>query len=118
MRYLRILKRLSLRSNHHSHKISCLIIRSGKIIGRGFNMLKTHPHSPHKNWNQVHAEFHAVLNAGYDVEGATAYIFRQKKDGSLASSKPCPSCHEFLVKQGIAEIVYTFDKSYKMEKLA
>jgi len=118
MRYLRILKRLSFKSNHHSHHIACLIVRSGKIIGRGYNMIKTHPHSPHKNYKQIHAEFAAVLNAEYDVKGAIAYIFRQTKDGTPAVSKPCASCHQFLVEQGIVEIVYSIEGSYKEEKLA
>lgn len=118
MKYLKLLRKLSLRSNHHSHRISCLIVRGGKIIGRGFNMIKTHPHSPQKNFKQIHAEFAAVLDSCYDVEGATAYIFREKKDGTLAVSKPCPSCHEFLVKQGVSEIVYSFHDSFKKERIS
>lgn len=118
MKYYNLLKKLSLRSNHHSHQMSCIIIRGNKVIGRGFNMLKTHPHSPHKNFKQIHAEFAAVLNAGYDVKGATVIIFREKKDGTLAVSKPCTSCHQFLIEQGVEEIVYTFENSFKMEKIA
>lgn len=118
MRYLRILKRLSIRSNHHSHQISCIIIRGGKIIGRGFNMIKTHPNSPHKDYKNIHAEFAAVLNANYDVVGGTAIIFRQRKDGTLALSKPCTSCHQFLINHGIVEIIYSFENNFKMEKIA
>ncbi len=81
-------------------------------------MVKTHPHSPHKNYKQIHAEFAAVLNANYDVAGGTAYIFRQTKDGIPAISKPCTSCHQFLVEQGITEIVYSCEGTYKEEKLA
>jgi len=81
-------------------------------------MLKSHPQSPHRNWKQRHAEFNAVISADWDVEGATAYIFREQKDGTLAIAKPCTSCAAFLVSNGVREIVYSFQGSYKKEKLA
>jgi deoxycytidylate deaminase len=118
MKYLRLLKKLSLKSNHHQHKMACLLVRGGRIIGRGYNMVKSHPDSPHKCFKQIHAEFHAVLNAGYDVENATAYIFREKKDGTLALARPCRHCMVFLIKNGVKEIVYSFDNSHKKERIA
>lgn len=117
MKYLRILKRLALCSDHHSHKMSCILVRGGKIIGRGYNMLKSHPNSPHPRFRQRHAEFNAIISASYDVRGATAYIFREQKDGTLAIAKPCTSCSAFLVANGVTEIIYSFQGSYKEEKL-
>lgn len=98
--------------------MACVIVRGGKIIGRGFNMSRTHPSSPQLGYKQIHAEFSAVLNADYDVKGGTAYIFRQRKDGKLAMSRPCVYCHQFLIEQGIHDIVYSFDGNFVKEKLA
>ncbi len=109
-------KRAAVRSDHRIHKIGCVIARGNKIIGIGWNILKTHPKSPHK-YKSIHAEFMASINAG-DIKGATAYVFRQQKNGVWANSKPCASCWQYLMDLGIKEIVYSFEGYFKKEKVA
>ena len=60
----------------------------------------------------------AIMSAGYEVNGATAYIFRQHKNGTPAMSRPCESCWRYLMDCGIKNVVYTFEGSFKEEKLA
>lgn len=117
MKFLTLAKQVSRKSDHHTHKMGCVIAKGSKILGCGFNVLKTHPKSPHKH-KSIHAEFMAALNAGYDIEGATAYVFRQQKDGTLAMARPCESCWRFLMDCGIKKVVYSFEGSFRQEELA
>lgn len=116
LRFLELAKELSDKSDHHTHKIGCVIARGNKILGTGFNIMKTHPKSPHA-YRSVHAEFMAAMNANCDVEGATAYIFRQQKSGKWAIAKPCSSCWKFLMELGVTEVVYSFEGTYRVEEL-
>lgn len=114
MKFLTMAKQLSKRSDHHTHKVGCVIARGNKIIGSGFNLLKTHPKSPHEH-KSVHAEFMAALNAGYNMKGATAYVFRELRDGTAAMARPCESCWRLLMDCGIKKVVYSFEGSFKEE---
>jgi len=114
--FLSLAKRASKRSDHTKHRLGCCIARGNKVLGVGHNMMKTHPKSPH-SWGHIHAEFLAVLNSGYDVEGATAYVYREQKDGSPAMSRPCKYCWDYLISKGITTVVYSFKGSFVQEKL-
>jgi deoxycytidylate deaminase len=114
--FLALARQASLKSGHHTHKMGCVIAKGNKILGTGFNALKTHPKSPHA-YKSIHAEFMAATNAGYEIEGATVYIFRQQKNGTWSMAKPCPSCHKFLLECGVLEVVYSFEGSFKQESL-
>jgi deoxycytidylate deaminase len=116
MKYLSLLKKLAQSSDHHSHKMSCLIIRQGKIIGRGYNSLGTHPESKHAFYCK-HAEFNAFIDSNRDIEGSTVYIFRENKMGVPSLARPCTSCYKLLTSEKVKRIVYTFEGSYKEEKL-
>lgn len=117
-KFIKLAKKISNRSDHHSHKLACIIVRGSRIIGTGFNKLyKKSTKSPHAYFS-IHSEFAAVVNAGWDVKGATAYVFRQHKDGTYANARPCPSCYKFLVEEcGIKNIIYTFEGGFKEEKV-
>ena len=117
-RFLCIAKKLSEKSDHHSHKLGCVIARGSKILGMGYNILsKKSVKSPHCFYS-IHAEFRAVTDAKFNVDGAVAYIYRQTKDGKPAISRPCESCSNFLKSCGIKRIVYTFENTFKMEKIS
>lgn len=116
MKYYNLLKKLSQSSNHHSHKMSCIIVRKNRVIGKGFNMLATHPASPHF-FSSRHAEFNAFISANRDIKGSTVYVFRENKLGVLSNARCCSSCYKLLMEQGVKNIVYTFEGNYKEEKL-
>ena len=46
--------------------------------------------------NAVHSEINAIIDAGYDCKGATAYVTRY----------PCEACARALVQAGIKKVVY------------
>lgn len=116
-RYLTMAKKASHKSDHHTHKMGCVIAKGNKVLGTGHNMMKTHTKSPHA-WKFIHAEFMAVLNAGYDVKGATVYIFRAHKDATHSIARPCEYCWKFLMDLGVKEVVYTYEGNIKQERVA
>jgi len=110
-RFLRIAKKESLKS-HAPYKLGCVIVQKRKIIGRGFNLYRTDPQMGVGYHQYYHAETKALkdaLSKGYDVEGATAYIYRE--GGLLA--KPCANCQRVLKSFGITKFVYTQGINYE-----
>ncbi|WP_202108790.1 bifunctional diaminohydroxyphosphoribosylaminopyrimidine deaminase/5-amino-6-(5-phosphoribosylamino)uracil reductase RibD [Succinivibrio dextrinosolvens] len=71
--------------------VGCVIVRDGKLIGKGY----------HHKAGQPHAEIMALKDANYDVEGATAYV----------TLEPCshygrtPPCALKLVEMKVARVV-------------
>lgn len=72
-------------------RVGCVIVRDGQVVGEGW----------HRRAGEPHAEVHALVAAGLQARGATAYV----------SLEPCchhgrtPPCSEALVKAGIARVV-------------
>ncbi len=72
-------------------RVGCVIVKDGKIIGEGAHLKAGEPH----------AEIFAILQAGVQTEGATAYI----------TLEPCshtgrtPPCSQAIVDAGIAKVI-------------
>jgi deoxycytidylate deaminase len=117
LKFFKIAKILSLKSDHPKHKLGAVIVdKRGKILGRGFNLMKTHPHS-NSYERRIHAEFSAILACKTPVKGCSIYVYRGLKDGSIGLSKPCKYCLEMLKAHGIKEMYFTTETGYKMESL-
>ena len=113
MRYFELAKRLIVNSTHHQHRIAAILVKKNRVIGVGYNLLKTHPSSPH-HYKSQHAEFRAIWGIHpADLKGADIYVYREHKSGTPALSKPCPSCQELIKKSGIKKIYYTDYSSFK-----
>ena len=75
--------------------VGCVIVRDGKILGKGY----------HHNAGQPHAEVMALTDANFDVKGATAYV----------TLEPCshygrtPPCALKLVKMKVKKVVVAAD---------
>ena len=51
-----------------------------------------------------------------DIRGATIYVYRELKDGSLGNCFPCPACGRRIITAGIKRIVYTdYDGVYELK---
>lgn len=90
------------------------IIRRGKtVVASACNVIKTHPvqqrYSSHVC--SIHAEAAAVIKAKSNTIGTVCYSVRIRPDGTLAISKPCPSCRSVLIDAGIRDVVY-FDGNF------
>jgi deoxycytidylate deaminase len=117
LRYFDMAKKLSKRSNHNRFQLGCVIVDKNKIVGMGFNMIKTHPKSIHE-FNMLHSEISALIGLSEEVsKGCTAYIYREKKDGQPALAKPCSACFTALSLAGIKRICYSSNNGYKEEYL-
>jgi diaminohydroxyphosphoribosylaminopyrimidine deaminase / 5-amino-6-(5-phosphoribosylamino)uracil reductase len=71
--------------------VGAVIVRDGKIIGRGF----------HAKFGEPHAEVNAIRNTKGEVKGATLYV----------NLEPCnftgktPPCTDLIIQSGIARVV-------------
>lgn len=106
-KFLDLAKKLSYKSSYH-HKIGAVVAKKNKIISLGFNKPnKTHPASPNR-FKTYHAEFDAIIGIDKkDLVGSTIYIFREHKNGNLASAKPCSDCAALIAHCGIKKVVYS-----------
>lgn len=72
-------------------RVGCLIVKDGSVMGTGW----------HRRAGEAHAERHALIEAGPQARGATAYI----------TLEPCchqgrtPPCTDGLLEAGIARVV-------------
>lgn len=103
MNYMRLAAKLASHSHCH-HRHGCVIVRRGHILGVGFNKPKTHPRSKSRS---IHAELAAILNAGQDVAGASAFVVRINRRGVLRNSKPCVDCMNLFAEVGISAIEWS-----------
>lgn len=92
-------------AQHRQHRMGAVVVQGRKIISVGRNLCKTHSRSKGP-YQQVHAETHALSQAGTAAFGGTLVVVRRKADGSLGISKPCKSCVEAATKAGIRRIIY------------
>ena len=110
-------KRLSKKSEHHKHHIGCVIVNKNTLVGFGFNKLKTHPKSNHK-YKSTHAELHAILGVPRDeLRGSDMYLYRQHRDGQLATAKPCKYCEKLIKQSGIKRVFHTVEGGYDYYKV-
>lgn len=114
--FIKLAKKESAKSDHHSHKLGCIIVKNNKVIGMGHNRLKTHTKSwhPHKS---IHAEFMAALNCNFDLRDSVIYVYREHKNGVSALSRPCPSCWKWLMQSGAKSVIYTLNGTFKEESM-
>ncbi|MBF7688317.1 bifunctional diaminohydroxyphosphoribosylaminopyrimidine deaminase/5-amino-6-(5-phosphoribosylamino)uracil reductase RibD [Acinetobacter rathckeae] len=71
--------------------VGCVLVKDGKIVGRGF----------HPKAGQPHAEVFALADAGEQAKGATAYVTLEP----CAHFGKTPPCALALVKAGVKNVV-------------
>jgi deoxycytidylate deaminase len=97
-------------SKHSTYKIQvgCVITKGNNPISVGFNKIKYNRlwSSP---WNKsIHAEASAIRTSGKEyVKNSTAYIYREKGDGTPGLARPCADCMRRLVDFGVETIYYS-----------
>jgi deoxycytidylate deaminase len=117
IRFFELAKKLVKHSDHHQHNIGSVIVLKNKVVSVGYNILKTHRHSPHP-FKSSHSEFRAIWGTDpVELRGAEIYVYRQKKNGELGLARPCESCYSLIKSVGIKKIHYTDYDGYKTEKV-
>lgn len=88
-------------------KLGAVIFKRGKLLGFGYNSMKTHPMFGSKlHYKTLHAEGDALYCAkklGNKTQGATIIVYRRNN----RNAKPCKYCQEMLRKAGIVKVIYT-----------
>ncbi len=82
------------------------VVKNGKTVSAGHNLMKTHPTWGSGRYDRIHAEGMAIRNAvnqGIDVVGATIYVVR----ADSGMSRPCLDCQILIERYGIRKVVYT-----------
>lgn len=114
-RFFQLARKEALKSTQH-FRLGCLIVRKGKILGRGYNKTKHNPRLGSGFANFMHAESSALLDAFgkvKDLTGCVAYIYRR---GGL-NARPCSCCMSHLKNAGIKRIYYTVEEGFEEEKI-
>jgi deoxycytidylate deaminase len=108
--FLSVARYLSTKSQARQ-KHGALIVKSGRVLGTGFNKDKNHPNqvSPEhiKTHCSRHAEVEAIRDANWNVKGAVLYVARVNKQGDDRNSKPCRYCEAVIASTQIKKVIYT-----------
>ena len=127
--YFAAAKAVSELSDHKHYKIGAVVVMNHRIISSASNSnSKTHPLQ--KKYNKYrftddgdhkqHAELAALvplIRDGIDLSNAAIYVYRVHKNGTLAMSRPCPSCMQLIKDVGIKRVFYTTENGYAYEKI-
>lgn len=137
IRFFDFARRASYKSDYRNGKrstpaIGAVAVYKGSIIGQASNSNKTsplqakyniyrfnRPDLPSKN----HAETALLQSIRFkygnnlDWSRVEIYLYRELKDGTIAMSRPCPSCFHMLRDYGIKKVYYTTDQGFAMEEL-
>jgi deoxycytidylate deaminase len=112
LKFFEIAKRVSKKSNHHRHKLGCVLVKKRELIGFGYNQMRTHPKA-YTKYKTIHAEFHSILGLLPDeLYNAIAYVYRETRDGVLAMAKPCQCCEKMFRDLNIKRVYYTIENGY------
>jgi dCMP deaminase len=113
--FMAIAELSALRSKDPSTQVgACIVNRSKRIIGIGYNGFPTGCSDDHLPWDRegdfldtkyayvCHAEMNAITNSANkpQLEGGTMYV----------SLFPCNECAKLIVQVGIKEVVFLSDK--------
>lgn len=113
-RHFELAKKLSHKSTY-KYKLGAVLTKKNKVIGLGFNSIKTHTKSNHP-FKMIHAEFDAILNSQLeDFSNCSIYVYRETKAGKPAMSYPCAHCLQMIRSLGIETIYFTDNEGFKKE---
>lgn len=128
-RYFEIADSVSRLSDHPRARLGCVVVNKGQVISSGHNSnTKTHPLQKKldkkrfdvESTGKVHAETSALLpliNNHTDLLKAEIYVSRKLKNGTIAMSRPCPSCMALIKSCGIKAVHYTTVDGYATETI-
>lgn len=106
----------------HRSKMVCVGLKGGRVVGYGYNSVKTHPapvrasqglsqmyEEMEKPWlsKSIHAEVGMLMSC--QTVPDTAVVGYLMADGSLGTSKPCLICQKILSEAGVSRALY-YDK--------
>jgi len=127
MSWQKKLKQTRLKSDHHQHKLSAVVMIRSIPIAFGFNQNKTHPIVRQYDKNKtLHAEVDAVLKArkrlrypmNFNMSDCTVVVYREDRNGKMAMAKPCKICQQIMKDHQIEDVVYSTANGWVEKKLS
>ena len=112
--------------------IGAIAVYKGSIVADAWNTNKTSPlqarynvyrYEPADTPCKAHCETQLIQKLRWkfgdslDWTKVHIYLYREYKDGSLAPSRPCPSCMAMLRDLNIKKIMYTTEDGFAEEKI-
>lgn len=95
-------------------KHGAVVVKSGRVVGTGFNKFKNHPLSVLPDQIKTHCSRHAeqvaIRQAGKHTKGAILYVARINNQGLDRNSKPCYVCAKLIKNSGIKKVIYTVEE--------
>jgi len=91
---------------HAQWRVGSVLVRGGSVLSTGFNRYRNDPAQVELSGVSYHAEA-VVLRRTSAARGATLYVARVRRNGSLGASKPCARCQAALVAAGVHTVVWT-----------
>ena len=100
-----------------SYRVGAIIADRKHIVSCGFNSYKSHPLLVGLEFPHQHAEQASLFKAGTDnVMGMDMFVMRIWRDNStIASSKPCERCQQFIKLAGIRNVYYSTYNGYGVD---
>lgn len=109
LRFFKVAEAIAETSEHKRARIGAAIVKKNTVVAVGTNINKSHPMQKKYNKNRgfcvdigntLHAEMAALLRTDDDLSGATLYVYRKDRSGSLANCKPCAGCAAYAHSRG------------------
>jgi diaminohydroxyphosphoribosylaminopyrimidine deaminase/5-amino-6-(5-phosphoribosylamino)uracil reductase len=91
-----------------NQKIGSIIVKNGKIVGRGFRETMVLQENPYKDMT-IHAEHKAITEAGNKTKGATIYNTLEpcfKRSVLPGAWHPPSPCCQLIYEAGIKKVVF------------
>jgi deoxycytidylate deaminase len=110
--YLKIARKMAIQSTG-MFKLGSVVAKSGRFLARGMNYYdKYNPIArAYFKFPTVHAEVDALNKLSPEnIRGATIYVFRIRKDGMPAMSRPCYRCMNTMRALGIRKVIYSVEE--------
>ena len=111
-RYFDLAKTLALMASGRA-KHGSVIVKSGRIMGHGYNQPLVKHKWQQKGYRTLHAEIAALDGLDDWSEnrfvGGDMYNYRSTSRGFKANSRPCLTCLQSLSDLGISRVFYTTD---------
>ena len=113
----------------HRVRIGSVLVKGHKIISSGYNSnTRTDKVQAEldkfefcmESAGKLHSEADCLLpfiKRKIDISGSTLYIYREKRNGEVAMSRPCSRCMRLIKMAGIKKICYTTEDGIAKETL-
>lgn len=113
--------KIAFKRSKHPKPVGASLICSSQIVSAS-NVPKTSPVTTSWGYQWFQRGIHAEANLFSRsipglYRGAKVFVYRERKDGSLADSKPCLGCRTILIEHQVKSVTYFFEGQWVTERL-